>query len=65
MKSILKFAGRVGVPRKGEMKCPNCSGTGIDPAFGYQLMGGCETCWSTGVVPLGARQAVAEIGDNG
>lgn len=44
--------GRVGVPRKGERKCPDCGGTGVDPEFGYRLMGGCERCSSTGVVPL-------------
>lgn len=49
--SGLVYGGKVGVPRKGERKCPDCNGTGVNQAIGYQLMGGCERCSATGVVP--------------
>lgn len=48
----LALAGRVGVPRTGEMKCPRCKGHGqtgkrTESYPGYE---GCDRCEGTGVV---------------
>lgn len=51
----VRIAGRVGVPRKGETICPDCNGSGSDPAVGYNPMGGCERCSATGVVALAQK----------
>lgn len=50
--SSIRSAGFVGVPGDGERVCPHCDGSGVDPAIGYQLMGGCDRCSATGVVPI-------------
>lgn len=47
----LTQGGRVGVPGPGERVCPECDGTGHDRERGHQLMGGCDNCDATGVVP--------------
>jgi DnaJ-class molecular chaperone len=49
-------AGRVGVPRRGEKKCPRCSGQGqLSKRIPHgQFMAGhfmpCDRCHATGVV---------------
>lgn len=50
----VQSAGRVGVPRFGEVKCPRCRGAGKTAAdiaaTHHPSMAGCDRCEGTGVV---------------